>query len=102
MLDEVINRKSEIEDACRRLGVRRLELFGSAARAEGAGQARDFDFLVDLGDVAPIAYADAYFSLREILEALFNRPVDLVTETSISNRYFREGIDRARRLLYAA
>lgn len=102
MLQEVISRRPEIEDACRRLGVRRLELFGSAANAEGEERAGDFDFLVDLGDVAPAAYADAYFKLREVLEDLFSRPVDLVTEPSVSNRYFREGIDRTRRLLYAA
>ncbi len=102
MLDEVIDRKAEIEAACRRLGVRRLELFGSAAAAEGRARARDLDFLVDLGDFAPAEYADAYFSLRELLESLFERPVDLITEPSVSNRYFREGIDRTRRLLYAA
>ena len=98
LLEEVINRKPEIENACWRLRVRRSELFGSAAGAEGMKQARDFDFLVGLGDAAPIEYADAYFSLRELLESLFDRPVDLGTEASISNCYFREGIDRTRRL----
>lgn len=102
MLQEVINRRPEIEEACRRLGVRRLELFGSAADADGEAQVGDFDFLVDLGDVAPTAYADTYFKLQEVLEALFGRPVDLVTDASVSNRYFREAIDRTRRLLYAA
>lgn len=102
MLAEIVSRKTEIEDLCRRFGVRRLELFGSAANDAAAAGAGDLDFLVDLGEAAPVAYADAYFGLLESLEALFARPVDLVTEPSVSNRYFREGIDRSRRLLYAA
>lgn len=102
MLAEIVSRKTEIENLCRRFGVRRLELFGSAANDAAAARVGDLDFLVDLGEASPVAYADAYFGLLESLESLFERPVDLVTEPSVSNRYFREGIDRSRRLLYAA
>lgn len=102
MLEEFDSRRAEIEAACKALGVRRLELFGSAADPDRTAPPGDLDFLVDLGDAAPAPYADTYFRLREVLESLFGQPVDLVTERSVSNRYFREGIDRARRLLYAA
>jgi hypothetical protein len=102
MTPAVVTRITEIERICRRFGVRRLELFGSAATAAGAGRARDLDFLVDLGDAPPAAYADAYFGLLEALQSLFHLPVDLVTAPSVTNRYFRKGIARTRRLLYAA
>ena len=36
------------------------------------------------------------------LEQLFGRPVDLVVESAIRNRYFREAVDKTKALLYAA
>ena len=62
----------------------------------------DFDFMVDLGEQAPGAYADAWFGLRESLEALLGRPVDLVTEGSVTNPYLRADIERTRQRLYGA
>ena len=102
MHPEVLNRSAEIEQLCRRFGVRRLELFGSGATSAFDPGKSDLDFLVDLGDAQPVVYADAFFGLRESLEKLFGRPVDLVTERSVVNPYLRQGIDRGRRLLYAA
>lgn len=75
---------------CREHGVRRLDLFGSQAR--GAADAEDVDLLVSLDAPTPGAYADAYLSLKERLEALFGRPVDLVTETALRNPYLRRRI----------
>jgi predicted nucleotidyltransferase len=49
----------------------------------------------------PIRF-DQYFGLKEELEALFGRPVDLAEEGASSNRYFLESVNRSRRLLYAA
>jgi hypothetical protein len=102
MHGDIESHRPQIAELCRRFGVRRLELFGSAALDDARAAPSDLDFLVDLGEPPPPAYADAYFGLRESLEALFGRPVDLVTAPSVLNRYFREGIDRSRRLLYAA
>ena len=89
-----------IADACRTYGVRRLELFGSAVRDPAA--ANDFDFLVDLDEVEPGKYAKAYFGLLAALQKITGKPVDLVTDRSIRNPYFRIGVDRSKRLVYAA
>ena len=97
--EKLATRRAEIAKLCERLGVRRLELFGSAAT--GASP-RDFDFLVDLGERSPEEYADAYFNLREALEALFSRPVDLVTAPSVRNPFFRQRLEQTRSMLYAA
>lgn len=102
MTPEIAARRNDIEQICRRYGVRRLELFGSAATGAFRPGTSDFDFLVDLGDAQPVAYADAYFGLRESLEALLGGKVDLVTAPSVSNPYFRESIDRTKQVLYAA
>jgi len=83
---------------CREHGVRRLELFGSQAR--GAADAADVDLLVALDAPTPRAYADAYLSLKERLEALFGCPVDLVTEAALSNPYLRRSINAERISLF--
>jgi predicted nucleotidyltransferase len=93
---------TEIEALCRRLHVRRLDVFGSAARGDFDPEASDLDFLVEFEALPPVEYADAYFSLREGLESLFGRPVDLVTAASIVNPYFRESVSSSRENVYAA
>ena len=96
---DVAIRRSEIAQMCAQLGVRRLELFGSAARG---GPAHDLDFLVDLGERPPAEYAQAYFALRERLAELFARSVDLITPPGLQNPYFRQRVVQEKILLYAA
>ncbi len=45
-------------------------------------------------------YADAYFELAEKFENILSRPVDLVTDKSLSNPYFIESINQSKKLLY--
>ena len=94
--------RAEIEALCRRHGVRRLELFGSAATGRDRPGASDLDFLVEFTDLPAGSYADAWFGLQESLEALFGRPVDLVSGTALDNPCFRESVERTKALLYAA
>jgi predicted nucleotidyltransferase len=96
---EVESRRAELARICAELGVRRLELFGSGTRSASP---RDLDFLVDLGERPPGDYAAAYFALRERLEALFARPIDLVTPAGLANPYFRQRVEQEKTLLYAA
>ena len=84
-----------------RSGARRLDAFGSAVRDDFDPVASDLDFLVEFDDVPPATYAQAYFSLKEGLESLFGRPVDLVTSSGLENPFFRERIDAERRTVYA-
>lgn len=62
-------------------GVRRLGLFGSAARGE-ATETSDLDFLVELEKKT----FDNYMDLKEFLEELFGCKVDLVMKDSIKPR----------------
>lgn len=59
-------------------------------------------FLVEFDDTLPAAYAQAYFSLKEGLEALFDRPVDLVTESSLTNPYFLRRATAKRQTVYVS
>jgi uncharacterized protein len=61
-----------------RLGVRRLGLFGSAARGE-ATEASDLDFLVELERKT----FDSYMDIKELLERLFGRRIDLVVAEAV-------------------
>jgi uncharacterized protein len=92
---------AEIPELCRRYGVSRLELFGSAASGAFDPKRSDLDFLVEF-DADSSRLFDRYFGLKESLEALYGRPVDLVTTGSLSNPYFLESINRSRQLVYAA
>ena len=94
----IASRRSELERVCRRWGVRRFELFGSAARDDFAPTS-DLDFLVEFESGGSL---ERYLGLRNDLEALFGRPVDLVMPTAIRNPYVRAAIDRDRQLVYAA
>ena len=92
---------AEIPALCRRYGVRRLDLFGSAAAAAFDPARSDLDFLVEFDTDSSMLF-DRYFGLKEALERLYARPVDLVTAGSLQNPYFVAAVNQSRRLVYAA
>lgn len=100
MHPKVRSHQAELAALCRRHGVRRLELFGSATGERDA--IGDIDFLVEFEDLDPGAYADAYFGLLEALERLLDRPVDLVMASAVTNPYLLHRIARERTIVYAA
>lgn len=102
MIALIENQRSQVAELCRRLRVRRLELFGSAARDDFDPARSDIDVLVEFEPDSSVPALEAYFGLKEALEALFGRRVDLVMPGAIKNPYIKADIDRSRRLLYAA
>lgn len=65
-----------------RFGAKHLALFGSAARDEMRPDS-DVDVLVDFDGPATF---NAYFGLKDYLEELLRRPVDLVTRKGLKPR----------------
>lgn len=102
MIALVEQKKNEVAALCKKLKVRRLDLFGSAAKDTFRAGDSDLDFLVSLDESDPREYSRSYFKLADALEELFQRHVDLVTERSVRNPYFRQAIDQTRELIYAA
>ena len=99
---QIESRRAEISKICACFGVRRLELFGSAATGTFDAARSDLDFMVEFDPARRIRPFEQYFGLKEELEALFGRPVDLVEAGASSNPYFLESVNKSRRLLYAA
>lgn len=102
MLPMIEQHRTDLANLCRPLGVRRLDVFGSAAGGNFDAARSDLDFLVEFDDLEPAAYAEAWLALHEQLESLFGRPVDLVTLTAVCNPYFRERALALRETVYAA
>ena len=98
----IIKNRRELDDLCAEFRVRRLELFGSAGKVDREGAANDFDFLVEFEEIEPRDYAELYFGLLDALTALFQKDVDLVAASAVTNPYFLKGIEPTRTLLYAA
>ena len=94
-------KRKEVIDLCRRSGARRLVAFGSVVRVDFDPLRSDLDFLVAFDNTAPTVFAQAYFELKEGLESLFGRPVDLVTESSLVNPYFRQRVASESQTVYA-
>jgi predicted nucleotidyltransferase len=89
----------EIGDLCQRLGVRRLDLFGSAVGDSFDVASSDVDVLVEF-DADP--GFDTFFALKEGLEEILGRQVDVVTKSSIRNPYLLQQIMDTKEELYAA
>ena len=100
MHTSIRDQAGELRALCRRHGVRRLELFGSAANDRERGG--DLDFLLEFEARDPDSYADACFGLLEDLERLFGRSVDLVMTSAITNPYFLQAIARSRTVVYGS
>ena len=94
MISLVADRSEEIVALCRRHQVQRLDLFGSAASS-------DLDFLVTFLPEANATYVGAYHRLYTELRELFDRPVDLISETKFRNPKLRQSIEQTRANIYA-
>ena len=101
MISLVSDNLDQIAALCREYRIRKLDLFGSAALGTFNPDTSDVDFVVDLGEYEP-GVARRYFDFADALEALLGRKVDLVTEESIVNPYFRYAVDQAREPIYEA
>ncbi len=80
---EIANKRDALIALCKRYDVARLEVFGSALRAADFDPAHsDIDFLVTFASPSRNSFA-AFLDLKEALEALLGRPVDLIERKAI-------------------
>ncbi len=103
MIADISSHREELRELCRRFHVRRLDLFGSAARGDFVPARSDLDFLIEFDSHAPGALSlKTFFGFKESLEALFGRSVDLVELGAMRNPYLKASVERSREPVFEA
>lgn len=91
--------QSKLNELCNSHYVNELYLFGSALK-NSFNEKSDIDILIQFGVIDVNEYFDNYIHLKEELELLFNRPVDLVENQAVRNPIFRKVLDREKQLIF--
>lgn len=99
MQDIIKHNINKINELCQRHQVKEMFVFGSASRGVFTSTS-DIDLLVTFFPMEFGDYADNYFTLAENLESTFNRPVDLITDRSLSNPYFIKSLQETKQKIY--
>ncbi|MDD4969639.1 MAG: nucleotidyltransferase domain-containing protein [Paludibacter sp.] len=96
----LIDRNIEtIRTLCKKHKVAKLFIFGSIL-TNRFKENSDIDFIVDFQGVELYDYADNYFELKDSLERIFKRKVDLLENQAINNPYLRQSIDSQKQIVY--
>lgn len=88
-----------IKTLCKMYNVESLFAFGSVC-TDNFNDKSDIDLLISFKSMDYGDYADSYFNLADKFEELFKRPVDLITNKSLSNPYFIHSLNQTKTLIY--
>ena len=91
--------KNELVQLCETHQVSRLSVFGSYQKGNNHPSS-DIDFLVLFKNFDLEDYFSNYLSLKEKLETLFKRKIDLVEEQTLSNPVLIRAINRNKSVIY--
>lgn len=103
MIASIQENRAALGELCRRFGVQRLELFGSACTGDFNPARSDLDFIVEFPpgyDFGP--WLSRLSQFEQSLARLFGRRVDLIMPSALRNPWFRREADKARVTLYHA
>ena len=89
----------ELINLCQQRKITSLYLFGSA-NTEQFGENSDIDLMVTFGEIELFDYFDNFMELKEDLENIFGRKIDLIEEKTVKNPVLRRSIDRNKILIY--
>jgi uncharacterized protein with HEPN domain/predicted nucleotidyltransferase len=99
-MNEVVQDKlPDLVRICERCGIRRLELFGSAARDDFDPAASDLDFVVMFEESTLQDGFDSYLNTLRELEAPLGHKVDLLEADAIANPFLLDAIKQDRIVL---
>jgi predicted nucleotidyltransferase len=91
---------SQIQKLCEQHKVDKLYAFGSVLTDRFSNNS-DVDLVVRFkSDVPLLEYGDNYFDFKFSLVDMFNRPVDLLEEQALKNRYFIQHLNETKQLIY--
>ena len=101
MISLIEDNRLAMTQLCQQYRVYRLSIFGSAISERFDPSRSDLDFLVSFADRQPTSeYADRYLGFADGLEKLLGRRIDLVSEQSIHNPFFRHEVETTRKVIY--
>ena len=100
MIQLLEEKRGKLIALCQKYQVRRLDLFGSAAKGRFAPETSDLDFVAEFLERSNPDYANRYYDFAESLQNLFQRRVDLLTENMIRSPYFRQEFETTRQKIY--
>jgi len=92
---------SQINKLCENHKVKQLYAFGSVLGTKFSDNS-DIDLIVDFQSLDPIDYAENYFALKFSLQDLLERPIDLLEQRAIRNKYLLQSINESKKLIYEA
>ena len=99
-MNRIINDNiDKIKNLCDNHNVKSLFAFGSVC-TDKFNEDSDIDLLISFYSMDYGDYADNYFDVADKFEKLFHRPVDLITDKSLSNPYFIESLNETKTYLY--
>lgn len=101
-------KRNSLSDVCRRHYVKKLSVFGSITRNDFQ-ETSDIDFLYEIDTdrfqdwaTGDYDYTDNIISLEKELKSLFNRPIDMIPDIYIQNKYLKKSIEQSKQIVYAA
>jgi predicted nucleotidyltransferase len=100
MTTSIDTQRADIERLCRQFGVQQLEVFGSAAGGAFDPSRSDVDLIVDFGPGEQPDLFNRYFGLKEALEQVLGRNVDLLMADAMVNPHFIESVNRTRQSVF--
>ncbi len=89
----------QIKELCKEFRVKSFSFFGSVL-TDNFSSDSDIDFVVDFNENDPIKYTDLYFQLKDKLEQILKRQIDLIEERGIKNSFFRKEINESKVVIY--
>jgi len=98
--DGIVSRLKSIKPLAKKWKIKELAVFGSALRDDFSSRS-DMDLLVVFEDDAHFSLFDLV-DLKDELEQLLGRPVDLVEKAGLTNPYRRAEILQTAKTIYAA
>ena len=98
--DSIESNSNEFLSLCKSHDVKTLHAFGSSTNDKFNDDSSDIDLLVELDTKDPIKRGENLIDLWDKFEKIFQRKVDLLTNSSIKNPILRKNIDSSKILIY--
>lgn len=89
----------KVKEGCKRFNIRYLCLIGTVASGKNTGES-DVDFPVSFNELSSDGIADRYFGFPDFLKEELHSNADLIDESAIRNPFFRNSVNRNKRLIY--